>query len=58
MIIYTNIVKQDIKANEYYGKYISQIFEIHKTKPSKFIEIIVGNDRLEVLDKINKKYNI
>lgn len=58
MIIRTNIVKQDIKANEYYGKYISQIFEIHETKPSQFIEIIVGNDRLEVLDKINKKYNI
>ena len=58
MIIYTNIVKQDIKTNEYYGKYISQIFRVEKDKPSEFIEIIVGNSRLEVLDKISKKYNI
>ena len=58
MIMYTNIVKQDIKANEFYGKYISQIFKVEKDKPSEFIEIIVGNSRLEVLDKISEKYNI
>ena len=58
MIMYTNIVKQDIKVNEFYGKYISQIFRVEKDKPSEFIEIIVGNSRLEVLDKISKKYNI
>ena len=58
MYIYSNIVKQDIKVNEYYGKYVSQIFKIYKDKPSEFVELIVGDSRQDVLEKINKKYNI